>query len=241
MRTIWLGVIVVALSAAGNASAQESMMQRLFRPAKGPSNDWASQYTPTPTSWSQPQPSQPAAAIQAPTKSFLPAMPVVVPAAPVAGASSARPASAIVEAAPPAGSNALVPAAPPAEAVSGAILPASPPVMHEAVPSKGASVAATAKEKCDKVQFVLGRLKSWVAFRQLHGCCCDCAKCCHIPPLYLYTLHDCVGGRHAGELPCCAHETGPFRGIILCDQDSLAASRKHPVAAAPESHAAEHP
>jgi hypothetical protein len=157
-----------------------------------------------------------------------------------------------VEAAPPPGSSALVPAAPPPEASSAAIPPALPPVLHqpgpvheaaplhEAVPSKGAEVAARAKQKCDKVQFVLGRLKSWVTFRQLHGCCCDCANCCHIPPLYLYTLHECVGGRHANELPCCAHEMGPFRGIILCDHDTLAASRKHPVTAAP-AHAGEVP
>jgi hypothetical protein len=262
MKTIWLAVVVVALGTAGQADAQDSMLQKLLgRPSKAKKELWATEYTPTKAK-NTPR-AQPAAKIDPPVGSILPQVPIIVPAAPTAKSapssvkiapsegpslplaaivaspapvststsSGVRAVSAIFEPASPVLYSAILPAAPPdaSSPITPAAPPVMPPVMHEPVPARGAKVACAAKEKCDHVQTVLGRLRKWIVFRQLHGCCCDWANCCHIPPLYLYTAHDCVEGPHSHELPCCAHEKGPFRGVLLCDKETLNASKKHPV------------
>ncbi len=230
MRTIWLGVIVVALGAATSGHAQDSMMQKLMLPPKPKKEPWASEYAPalsiTP---------QPAATINAPvTGPILPDVPIVVPPAPASGTSFVRQVGAVEEAAPPSGSTKLLLTLPPASPPppvneSDRIAPAAPPVVHDAQPSRAVAVNAAAKEKCDHVQAVLRRLKDFITFRELKGCCCTKATCCHIPPIYLYTVHDCVEGHQGHELPCCAHETGPFRALFLGDKETLAESRQHPV------------
>jgi hypothetical protein len=234
MRTIWLGVIVVALGAATSGHAQDSMMQKLMLPSRNPKTEpWASEYAPAVTT--APQPGQSAAAIAAPDAGpILPDAPIIVPAAPPSGTSVVRQVGAVEEAAPPSGSAKLLFTVPPDPAPTPAmgsdrISPALPPVVHDARPSRAVAVNAAAKEKCDQVQYVLHRLRTWATFRELKGCCCTKATCCHIPPIYLYTVHDCVEGHQGHELPCCAHETGPFRALFVGDKDSLAESRQHPV------------
>jgi hypothetical protein len=226
MRTIWFGVIVVALGACTSAHAQDSMLQKLiFRKPKAKTEPWASEYAPAASTTSQTI--VPAAAIEAPVPSVLPATPIVVPAAPPPASKDTGPApgtAKVLLSVPPTGNSNS----------SSVIQPALSPLVleHNDSPrcAKCAAVAEAAKEKCDKTQSVLRRLRNWITFRGLHGCCYDCANCCHHPPLYLYTVHDCVEGHMAHDLPCCAHEMGPFRGFFLGDKETLAASRAHAIA-----------
>jgi hypothetical protein len=116
---------------------------------------------------------------------------------------------------PATNSDPIIPAAPPPEAAklvpADAVIPALPPhATCDAGHGAGCKLhdhLACLCSGCDK-------LKSWFAYRQLHGCCGHCVVD-HTPPLYLWTVDQCVEGHHDPALPCCARQMGPFRGILV--------------------------
>jgi hypothetical protein len=218
MRKICLALWVVALGAATPVHAQDSMLQKLFsRPVRHDKETWAAQYTPGQTT------PQTATVVPASEPSFLPATPVVVPAAtglavPAATGIAVPAATGLVVpdgaglAAPAAPSGPAAPQAAPANLSGSVVSDPSAPTGH------CAACAGGCKQGC--VKNCLDKLKAWVTYRQLHGCCGECASCCHIPPLYLYTVHECVDCGQEHKLPCCAGEMGPFRGL-LCGEHAL--------------------
>jgi hypothetical protein len=55
-------------------------------------------------------------------------------------------------------------------------------------------------------------LLAWACHRPL-VCCHDQAKCCRVPPLYLFTLDDCTCCIQY-PLPCCFKQVGVVRGLL---------------------------
>jgi hypothetical protein len=61
------------------------------------------------------------------------------------------------------------------------------------------------------------KLRAWLCYRPLGGCCHGHAVCCRPAPLYLYTFNECVGCGQKYTLPPCAHEAGAIRGFLNGD------------------------
>jgi hypothetical protein len=219
MRTSWLVVIAVVLGAGPAARAQESMIQKLLnRPTHPKSDTWATQYNPP----AAPEPGSVVASTSPDAQHGVPEAPVVVP---------------------PAGAGVAHPPAPaccpggccPGGACSGGACAGG--ACHgdahhggdchggdcHGGDCHGGDCGKGGCGCCFQLHYGPGcdcnrlscceRLLGWLCHHPLF-CKDQKGKCCHIPPLYLYTYHECTEPRPRPELPCCAFERGLFRSIL---------------------------
>jgi hypothetical protein len=189
MRTSWLVITVVVLGAGTAAHGQDSMLQKLmYRPAHPSGDKWATAYNP-------PAPPEPGSVVAT--------TPPVEPPAP-----QTRPA--------PLPPSAEMPHHPASSCANGGC-------GRNGRCAGGGCCAGGGKGGCYQLHYGPGcdqnrlscceRLLGWLCH---HPTFCKDEKgyCCHNPPLYLYTYHECVESGRKHDVPCCAYERGLFRSIL---------------------------